>query len=170
MQSRCHVVICKSKGSCRLLPVVFSLGSPKAPEDEECLVWSLSWLSFSRLTPCSQWARRKRRKGSDHFPPTWLMFVWLLCLSSSILPSYPGWFGCKTKLKGGGKGVKPNNLNKSDKLCMFPLPLSKNEVCVHTPVCNWIILRYKGLWALSLPTPAMSSSSPIKSSLIVWQE
>lgn len=59
----------------------------------------------------------------------------LLCSSFSVLPSYPGWFGCKTKLKGGGKGVEPYiSLNKSDKFCMFPLPLSKNKV--HTPAFN----------------------------------
>lgn len=42
MKSSCHAVICRSKDSCRLLLVVFLLGSSKIPEDEECLVQSLS--------------------------------------------------------------------------------------------------------------------------------
>lgn len=62
MQSRCHAVLCKSKDSCKLLPVVFLLGCSEAPENEECLAlqsWSRicpGFQSSSRLAQCSQQA------------------------------------------------------------------------------------------------------------------
>lgn len=97
MQSRCHVVICKSKGSCRLLPVVFSLGSPKVPEDEECLVQSLSW--FLKFLQAGLMQASEVEEGGEKGQIT------------SHPPSLCSFFACLSVFKlliQAALGVKPN--------------------------------------------------------------
>lgn len=84
----------------------------------------------------------------------------------------PQWRELRYKIKSKWVCVyrKPYlNLNIPDKLCLSPLPLP-GIYSVYIQAFNWFIFNYKCMWGLNLLTPAMSLTSPIKSSAMVWQQ